>query len=127
MPESNRPAEGSKPTADEAAAPSGTPNMYFAPQQLMMQAFQNWQQIVNQYTQDLLSNRQVLDTSGKTLEGVMHLKHQADRAMEMAISSMQIPTKSEVELILQKLSTLENIVRDLSEKVDQLVEREQKL
>jgi hypothetical protein len=113
MPESDQPTEQPKP------------NIYFVPQQLMMQAFQSWQQIVNQYTQDLLSNRQVLDTSGKTLEGVMQLKQQADRAMETAISAMQMPTKSDIELLLQKLSMIENLVRDLDDKVDQLLEREQ--
>lgn len=101
-----------------------TPPLPFLPQQLMMQAFASWQQIVNQYTQDLLSNRQVLDTSGKTLEGVMQLKRQADQAMEMAISSLQMPTKSEVELLLQKLNTLESLVRDLSDKVDQVLENQ---
>jgi hypothetical protein len=115
MPESEQPGDRSKQS------------IYFVPQQLMMQAFQSWQQIVNQYTQDLLSNRQVLDTSGKTLEGVMQLKRQADQAMEMAISSMQMPTKSDIELLLQKLSMLENLVRDLSDKMDQLLEREQEL
>src|SRR5215217_5395631 len=113
MPESDKPVEGLKPSIN------------FVPQELMMQAFQNWQQIVNQYTQDLLTNRQVLDTSGKTLESVMHLKHKADSAMEMAISAMQMPTKSDIELILQKLSMLENLVRDLDGKVDELLEREQ--
>jgi polyhydroxyalkanoate synthesis regulator phasin len=115
MPESDQPADKPKQS------------IYFVPQQLMMQAFQSWQQIVNQYTQDLLSNRQVLDTSGKTLENVMQLKSQADRAMEMAISSMQMPTKSDIELLLQKLSMLENLVRDLNDKVDQLIDREQQL
>jgi hypothetical protein len=98
--------------------------MYFMPQQLMMQAFQTWQHIANQYMHDLLSNRQVLDTSGKTLENVMQLKHQADQAMETAISSMQMPTKSDIDLVLQKLSMLESLVRDLSDRVDQLTERE---
>lgn len=103
------------------------PDIQFVPQQLMMQAFQNWQQLVNQYTQDLLNNKQVLDTSGKTLEGVMRLKHQADKAMEMAISSVQMPTKSDIELLLQRLSLLENLVRDLNDKVDQLLDRGQDL
>jgi hypothetical protein len=115
MSESEQPADESKS------------NIYFVPQQLMMKAFQNWQQIVNQYTEDLLSNRRALDTSGKTLESVMQLKHQADQAMEMAISSMQMPTRSDIELLLQKLSMLENLVRDLNDKVDQLLEKEQEL
>lgn len=102
-------------------------SIYFVPQQLMLQAFQSWQEIVNRYTQDLLSNRQVLDTSGKTLESVMQLKRQADQAMELAISTMQIPTKSDIELLLQKLSTLENLVRDLGDKIDQIIDREQEL
>jgi uncharacterized protein YukE len=101
--------------------------MYLVPQQLMLQAFQSWQQIVNQYTQDLLSNRKILDTNGKTLESVLQLRHQADQAVEMAISSVQMPTRSDVELLLQKMTTLENLVRDLSDKVDQLLDREQEL
>lgn len=115
MPQSEQPEDRSKLS------------IYFVPQQLMLQAFQSWQEIVNRYTQDLLSNRQVLDTSGKTLESVMQLKHQADQAMELAISTMQIPTKSDIELLLQKLSTLENLVRDLGDKIDQIIDREQEL
>jgi uncharacterized protein YukE len=112
--------------ADRPADRSNS-HIYLVPQELMLQAFQSWQQIVNQYTQDLLSNRQVLDTSGKTLESVMQLKHQADQAMEMAISSMQMPTRSDVELLLQKMTTLENLIRDLSDKVDRLLDKEQEL
>ena len=109
-----------------------TPEIFFVPQHLMwlsliqsMQAFQNWQQLVNRYTQDLLNNKQVLDTNGKTLEGVMQLKQRADQAMEMAISSVKMPTKSDLELLLQRLSQLENLVRDVNDKVDQLLDREQ--
>ncbi len=99
-------------------------DIYFMPQQLMLQAFQDWQQIVNRYAQDLLSNPQLLDTGGKTLESLAQLKRQADQAMEMALSSMHIPTRSDIDLLLQKLSTLENLVRDLSDKVDQALEKE---
>jgi hypothetical protein len=99
-------------------------DLFFGPR-LMMQAFQNWQQIINQYTQELLSNRQVLDTSGKASESVMRLKQQADRAMETLVASMQMPTRSEVELIMHKLSALESLVRDLSDKMDQLLEEHQ--
>jgi hypothetical protein len=99
-------------------------DLFFGPR-LMMQAFQNWQQIINQYTQELLSNRQVLDTSGKASESIMRLKQQADRAMETLVASMQMPTRSEVELIMHKLSALESLVRDLSDKVDQLLEEHQ--
>ncbi len=112
------------PNSDQPDNRSAT-GIFFVPQQLMMQAFQDWQKIVNQYTHDLMSNRQVLDSSGKTLEGVMQLKQQADKAMELAISSLQMPTKSDIELLLQKLSMVENLVRDLNDKVDQLLDREQ--
>lgn len=112
-------------TGPDRSGDQTTPNTHFGPQQLMIQAFQSWQQIINQYTQELLSNRQMLDTSGKAFESAMQLKQQADRAMETVIASMQMPTKSDVEIIMQKLSTLESLVRDLSDKVDQLLDREQ--
>lgn len=119
MPEPDQNADRS--TADSHSVPQSPAGLY------MMQAFQNWQQFVNQYTQDLLSNSRALDTSGKALESLMQLKRQADQAMELAISSMQMPTKSDVELILQKLSTLEGLVRDLTDKVDDILDREHQL
>lgn len=110
------------------------PSVYFAPQQAVwfgivqsMQAFQSWQQLVNQYMQDVLSNSQLLDANGKTLEGALQIKQHADQTMEMAVSAMQMPTRSDIELLLAKLSTLESLVRDLNDKVDELIDTEQQL
>jgi len=101
-------------------------DLYFVPQQLVMHAFETWQLLVNQYARSLLSDTRVLDKSGQALEGVMQLKQQADRAMQLSISALQMPHKGDIEFLQQKLTLLENLVRDLDDKVDQLLESGQK-
>jgi polyhydroxyalkanoate synthesis regulator phasin len=56
----------------------------------------------------------------------MQLKRQSDRAMESLVAAMQLPTRSDVELVIEKVSALEELVRDLNDEIDRLLEKREK-
>jgi hypothetical protein len=74
------------------------------------------------YTYQLLTNSFALDIGGRALESVLLLRQLGDRAAEAVVTSMQVPTRSDHDLMMRKLTTLENLVRDLNDKVDRLLE-----
>ena len=88
--------------------------------EIMRQTFEFWQQVVAQSMMPLLYNQSVLDLNGKAIENTLQFKQQTDRLVEAALTNMQLPTKSDLDIVLQKLTEVETLLRDLHEKVDHL-------
>lgn len=98
-------------------------SVFQASQEMMKQAFHAWEQLTNQYMEALLRNQQLLDVGGVTLENSLHMKQQIDRMVEATITNMQLPTRSDMDRALRKLNELEILLREVNEKLDQLLEK----
>ncbi len=91
------------------------------PTQLWKQAFDIWEKQTADYWDKVLRSPQFLEQMGKSLEQSLAVKTQIDKAVTLALSSLQLPNKRDQEQILHKLTELSTQVRQLSERVDRLV------
>src|SRR5690349_15850831 len=87
--------------------------------EIMRQTFEIWQQVAAQYMLPLLCNQSLLDLNGRTIENTLQFKQQTDRLIEATLTNLQLPTRSDLDSVLQKLTEVETLLRDLHEKVDQ--------
>ena len=85
---------------------------------ILGQTFEIWQYVAAQYMMPLLRSQSLLDLNGKAIENTLQFKQQTDRIVEATLTNLQLPTKSDLDNVLQKLTEVETLLRDLHEKVD---------
>jgi len=88
--------------------------------EIVRQTFEIWQQVAAHYMMPLLRNQSLLALNGRAIENTLQFKQQSDHLVEATLTNLQLPTRSDLDNVLQKLTEVETLLRDLHEKVDQL-------
>lgn len=69
---------------------------------------------------DLLSNEKVMGAIQRTVSAALEAKGLAERSVQNALSSMNIPTAGDVKKLESKIEELEKVFETLTEKVGAL-------
>lgn len=97
------------------------PSFVQASQDMMFSFYRSWEKMTWFYLSGVMRNAQLLDVTGKSFETSLQMKQQADRLVEATVSNMQLATRSDMDLVLRRLTELEALMREMNAKLDDVL------
>jgi hypothetical protein len=87
--------------------------------------FDAWENETAKFLENVIKSPLVLGPSGAMLTGLMKAKTASDKARNLLLGAVGLPTRADQERVLHALNKLESRLMDLEEKLDDRAEREQ--
>lgn len=87
---------------------------------LLKKMIETGEERMSKLASDLLSNEKVMGAIQRTVSAALEAKGLAERSVQNALSSMNIPTAGDVKKLESKIEELEKVFETLTEKVGAL-------
>lgn len=79
-----------------------------------------WSGSFTQMLNEMMTTPQFAAMMGRNLEGSLDLKHQMDQWFETTLKGMRLPTSGDMKSLIQRVTSLEAQIHDLTEHIEEL-------
>lgn len=96
--------------------------MFTMGEDMMKQWAQNWEKLMGDQMEKLVHNEKFISEMSKSIASTMTGKAFFSKALDEQMAAMNIPSRTEVVKVLQKLTDIEERLVDLSERFEDYVD-----
>jgi len=100
--------------------------MFTMGEDMMKQWAENWEKLMGDQLEKLVHNEKFISEMSKSLAATMTGKAFYSKALDEQMAAMNLPSRTEIVKILQKLTDIEERVIDLTERFEDYVDAQQK-
>ncbi len=96
--------------------------MFTMGEDMMKQWTENWEKLMGEHLEKLVHNEKFITEMSKSIAATMTGKAMYAKAMDEQMAAMNLPSRTEMVKVLQKLTDIEERLIDLSERFEDYVE-----
>jgi hypothetical protein len=100
--------------------------MFTMGEDMMKQWTENWEKLMGDHLEKLVHNEKFINEMSKSIAATMTGKAFYSKAMDEQMAALNMPSRTDVIKIMQKLTDVEERLIDLSERFEDYVEEQQK-
>ncbi|MBU1106589.1 MAG: hypothetical protein KKB51_07995 [Candidatus Riflebacteria bacterium] len=100
--------------------------MFTMGEDMMKQWAQNWEKLMGDHLEKLVHDEKFISGMSKSIAATMTGKAFYSKALDEQMAAMNLPSRTEIIKILQKLTDIEERMIDLSERFEDYVDAQQK-
>ncbi|MEW6710718.1 MAG: poly(R)-hydroxyalkanoic acid synthase subunit PhaE [Candidatus Riflebacteria bacterium] len=89
---------------------------------LMKQWTENWEKLMGEHLEKLVHNEKFINEMSKSIAATMTGKAMYSKLIDEQMAAMNLPSRTEMVKVLQKLTDIEERLIDLSERFEDYVE-----
>lgn len=98
--------------------------MFTMGEDMMKQWTQNWEKFMGDHMEKLVHNDKFISEMSKSIASTMTGKAFFSKALDEQMAAMNLPSRTEVVKVLQKLTDIEERLVDLSERFEDYVDEQ---
>ncbi|EKD83093.1 MAG: hypothetical protein ACD_39C00893G0001 [uncultured bacterium] len=99
--------------------------MFTMGEDMMKQWAENWEKLMGDHLEKLVHNEKFISEMSKSIAATMTGKAMYSKALDEQMAAMNLPSRTEIIKILQKLTDIEERVIDLTERFEDFVDAQQ--
>jgi len=92
---------------------------------IMKQWAENWEKLMGDHLEKLVHNEKFISEMSKSIAATMTGKAFYSKALDEQMAAMNLPSRTEIVKVLQKLTDIEERLIDLTERFEDYVEAQQ--
>lgn len=92
--------------------------MFNMGEDMMKQWTENWEKLMGEHLEKLVHNEKFISEMSKSIAATMTGKAMYSKAIDEQMAAMNLPSRTEVIKVMQKLTDIEERLVDLSEKFE---------
>jgi hypothetical protein len=96
--------------------------MFTMGEDLMKQWTENWEKLMGEHLEKLVHNEKFINEMSKSIAATMTGKAMYAKVIDEQMAAMNLPSRTEMVKVLQKLTDIEERLIDLSERFEDYVE-----
>lgn len=96
--------------------------MFTMGEDMMKQWTQNWEKFMGDHLEKLVHNEKFISEMSKSIASTMTGKAFYSKALDEQMAAMNLPSRTEIVKVLQKLTDIEERLVDLSERFEDYVD-----
>lgn len=96
--------------------------MFTMGEEMMKQWSENWEKLMGDHLEKLVHNEKFISEMSKSIASTMTGKAFYTKALDEQMAALNLPSRTEIVKILQKLTDLEERIIDLSERFEDYVD-----
>ncbi|MGM0599537.1 MAG: poly(R)-hydroxyalkanoic acid synthase subunit PhaE [Candidatus Rifleibacteriota bacterium] len=100
--------------------------MFTMGEDMMKQWTENWEKLMGDHLEKLVHNEKFINEMSKSIAATMTGKAFYSKAMDEQMAALNMPSRTDVIKIMQKLTDVEERLIDLGERFEDYVEEQQK-
>ena len=100
--------------------------MFTMGEDMMKQWTENWEKLMGDHLEKLVHNEKFINEMSKSIAATMTGKAFYSKAMDEQMAALNMPSRTDVIKVMQKLTDVEERLIDLSERFEDYVEEQQK-
>ena len=99
--------------------------MFTMGEDIMKQWAENWEKLMGDHLEKLVHNEKFISEMSKSIAATMTGKAFYSKALDEQMAAMNLPSRTEIVKILQKLTDIEERLIDLTERFEDYVDAQQ--
>ncbi|PKL49209.1 MAG: hypothetical protein CVV42_06690 [Candidatus Riflebacteria bacterium HGW-Riflebacteria-2] len=99
--------------------------MFTMGEDMMKQWAENWEKLMGDHLEKLVHNDKFISEMSKSIAATMTGKAFYSKALDEQMAAMNLPSRTEIVKVLQKLTDIEERVIDLTERFEDYVDAQQ--
>lgn len=99
--------------------------MFTMGEDMMKQWAENWEKFMGDHLEKLVHNEKFISEMSKSIASTMTGKAFYSKALDEQMAAMNLPSRTEIVKVLQKLTDIEERLVDLSERFEDYVESQE--
>ena len=99
--------------------------MFTMGEDIMKQWAENWEKLMGDHLEKLVHNEKFISEMSKSIAATMTGKAFYSKALDEQMAAMNLPSRTEIVKVLQKLTDIEERLIDLTERFEDYVEAQQ--
>ncbi len=96
--------------------------MFTMGEEMMKQWSENWEKLMGDHLEKLVHNEKFISEMSKSIASTMTGKAFYTKALDEQMAALNLPSRTEIVKILQKLTDLEERIIDLSERFEDYID-----
>ncbi|MDN5278427.1 MAG: hypothetical protein PWR01_2392 [Clostridiales bacterium] len=100
--------------------------MFTMGEDMMKQWTENWEKLMGEHLEKLVHNEKFITEMSKSIAATMTGKAFYAKAMDEQMAALNLPSRTEIVKVLQKLTDIEERLIDLGERFEDYVEEQAK-
>ena len=96
--------------------------MFTMGEDLMKQWTENWEKLMGEHLEKLVHNEKFINEMSKSIAATMTGKAMYTKAIDEQMAALNLPSRTEMVKVLQKLTDIEERLIDLSERFEDYVD-----
>ena len=100
--------------------------MFNMGEDLMKQWTENWEKLMGEHLEKLVHNEKFINEMSKSIAATMTGKAMYAKAIDEQMAALNLPSRTEMVKVLQKLTDIEERLIDLSERFEDYVDAQAK-
>jgi len=105
----------------------GKQRMFTMGEDMMKQWTENWEKFMGEHLEKLVHNEKFIAEMSKSIAATMTGKAMYSKLIDEQMAAMNLPSRTEMVKVLQKLTDIEERLIDLSERFEDYVEAQAKI
>lgn len=99
--------------------------MFTMGEDIMKQWAENWEKLMGDHLEKLVHNEKFISEMSKSIAATMTGKAFYSKALDEQMAAMNLPSRTEIVKVLQKLTDIEERLIDLTERFEDYVDAQQ--